>query len=85
MWKLEYTTVAEKSIRSLSYPEKKKIKNALESLQINPDLGKQLVGPLKGLRSLRVGDYRIIHKKENNDLIILVVAVGHRKDIYKKF
>ena len=85
MWKLEYTTVAEKSIRSLSYPEKKKIKNALESLQINPDLGKQLVGPLKGLRSLRVGDYRIIYKKENNDLIILVVAVGHRKDIYKKF
>ncbi|MCL6097285.1 MAG: type II toxin-antitoxin system RelE/ParE family toxin [Bacteroidetes bacterium] len=57
----------------------------MEALQINPDLGKQLVGPLKGLRSLRVGNYRIIYKKEIKDLVVLVVAVGQRKDIYRKF
>lgn len=85
MWKLEYTTVAEKSIETISGIDQKRIKNALESLQTNPNLGKQLVGPLKGLRSLRVGDYRIIYKKENKDPVILVVAVGQRKNIYKKF
>lgn len=85
MWSLEYTSVAEKSIGTISKADQKRIKNALESLQINPDLGKQLVGPLKGLRSLRVGSYRIIYKKEVQDLIILVVAVGQRKDIYRKF
>jgi len=85
MWKLEYTTVAEKSIGTISGIDQKRIKNALESLQTNPNLGKQLVGPLKGLRSLRVGNYRIIYKKENKDLVILVVAVGQRINIYKKF
>jgi addiction module RelE/StbE family toxin len=40
-----------------------------------------LTGHLKGLRSLRIGDYRIIYKKEVDELIILIVAVGHRKNI----
>ncbi|MCL6100112.1 MAG: type II toxin-antitoxin system RelE/ParE family toxin [Bacteroidetes bacterium] len=44
-----------------------------------------MVGSLKRLRSLRVGSFRIIYKKEIKGLIILVVAVGHRKDIYRKF
>jgi mRNA interferase RelE/StbE len=31
-----------------------------------------------------VGDYRLIYNVENNELIIVVVSVGHRRDIYKK-
>ncbi len=34
------------------------------------------------LYSLRVGDYRIIYEKRNNEFIILVLQVGHRKEIY---
>ena len=83
MWQIEYTGTAQKFIKLLDNKDKDRIMKSVESLQMNPDLGKQLVGPLKGLRSLRVGRYRIIYKKEINELIILVVAIGHRKNIYK--
>ena len=83
MWKLEYSNIAEKFIKSLSNIDKARIVKAVEALLNNPDLGKQLVGPLKGLRSHRTGKYRIIYKKELKELIIFVVAIGHRKSIYK--
>jgi mRNA interferase RelE/StbE len=37
----------------------------------------------KGSYRIRIGDYRIIYEVEDNALRILVIAVGHRKDIYK--
>jgi mRNA interferase RelE/StbE len=83
MWKLEYSSEAEKFILLLDKRDNTRIKNAVESLVDNPDLGKQLVGPLKGLRSLRVGKYRVIYKKEKEKFIIFVVAIGLRKNIYK--
>ena len=83
MWQIEYTSIAQKFIKLLDSKDKERIMKSVESLQNNPDLGKQLVGPLKGLRSLRVGRYRIIYKKEINELIILIVAIGHRKNIYR--
>ena len=83
MWQIAYTNIAEKFIRFLDSKNSKRIKIAIEELIKNPDLGKQLVGSLKGLRSRRVGNYRVIYKKEMKELIILVVAIGHRKNIYK--
>lgn len=83
MWQIEYSSIAQKFINLLDNKDKDRIIKSVGSLQNNPDLGKQLVGPLKGLRSLRVGRYRIIYKKEINELIILVVAIGHRKNIYR--
>jgi len=84
MWKLEYTSAAERFIKTLDDKTKGKCKSVLEHLMTKPDLGKQLVGPLKGLRSLRFGKYRIIYKKEISRLIIIVITIGFRKDIYKK-
>lgn len=85
MWRIEYTNIAQKFIKLLGSKDKERIMNSVESLQNNPDLGKQLVGPLQGLRSLRVGKFRVIYKKEINELIILVVAIGHRKNIYRSY
>ena len=51
----------------------------------NPRLfGKPLSGDRKGQWRYRVGDYRIITLIQDNKLIILVIAIGHRRDIYKK-
>lgn len=51
----------------------------------NPRLfGKPLLGDRKGQWRYRVGDYRIITLIQDNKLIILVIAIGHRRDIYKK-
>jgi len=82
VWKIQYTQNAAKSIFKLNPSVRERIKKEIEKLYLSPDLGKQLTEHLKGLRSLRIGDYRIIYKKEVDELIILIVAVGHRKNIY---
>ena len=44
---------------------------------------KSLQGEFKGLFRLRLRTYRIIYEKQNEKLIILVLRVSHRKDVYK--
>ena len=63
---------------------RKRIKYAIESrLVSDPEkYGLPLKRGLQGYRKLRVGDYRIIFQvKEQN---IIVLKIGHRKDVYKK-
>ena len=51
----------------------------------NPRLfGKSLKGNLRNYWRYRVGDYRIIAKINDDEIKIIVIEVGHRKDIYKK-
>lgn len=83
MWKIEYTQKAVKSLKKLNPNVLENLRVAIEELKFKPDLGKQLAGPLKGLRSLRVGDYRIIYKKEIQVLVVLIITIGHRKEVYK--
>ena len=83
MWKIQYTQKAVKSLKKLNPNVLENLRVAIEELKSKPDLGKQLTGPLKGLRSLRAGDFRIIYKKEIQELVVLVIAVGHRKEVYK--
>ena len=45
--------------------------------------GKRLVGNYSGKWRYRVGDYRVICKIEDEELIVLALEVGHRKKIYK--
>lgn len=50
----------------------------------NPRIhGKALVGNHKGQWRYRVGDYRIICEIEDQELVILALSVGHRRDVYK--
>ncbi len=46
-------------------------------------LGKSLPGNLKGAWRYRIGEYRLIVDINDNEIVILVFGVGHRKDIYK--
>jgi len=40
-------------------------------------------GPFRGLRRIRVGDYRVVYKIEDDKLTVLVVRIGSRKIIYQ--
>ncbi len=51
----------------------------------NPrEKGKSLVGNHKGQWRYRIGDYRLICQIRDEELVILAINVGHRRDIYKK-
>ena len=56
----------------------------MKKLAIDPiAFGKPLQYSLKGLRRLRVDDYRIIYKVAENETAITIVKIAHRKEIYE--
>lgn len=78
------TREARRNIEKLDPSIRKTIRKAIESLTIHPLKGKPLTYDLAGLNSLRTADYRIIYRIREMQLIIIVVAVGHRREIYKR-
>ena len=84
MYKLEYTSEACDQILSLDKKIRTQIKNALERLAVEPLLGKRLTGDLEGLWSYRSGDWRIIYQLRQKELLIIIFAVGNRRDVYRK-
>jgi mRNA interferase RelE/StbE len=58
------------------------LENKITNLKNPRDFGKSLQGDLSDLWRYRVGDYRIICEIKDEELIILVVAIGHRSKIY---
>lgn len=75
---------AEKSLLKLSPKDQKRMKASLLALQEDPFSGKKLEGEHKGLWSMRVWPYRIIYMIEKKIVTVTVVAIGDRKDVYKK-
>lgn len=61
----------------------KDIKKRLDGLENPRQFGKALTGQFKGLWRYRVGDYRVIADIRDQELIVLALEVGHRKEIYK--
>jgi mRNA interferase RelE/StbE len=49
----------------------------------NPYLGKKLVGDLSSFYRLRVGDFRVIYQVIDQELIVTIIKVRHRKEVYK--
>ena len=85
-WTIKIDDKAAKALKDFDAPIKQRIEQFIDKLTAcdEPRLsGKTLQGNLKGLWRYRVGDYRIICQIKDNELIILVVELGHRKDIYK--
>ena len=62
---------------------KTKIRAALDQLSIDPYQGKALKEELVGRYSFRVARYRIIDRIHDGVLEVLVVAIGHRRTIYR--
>lgn len=73
---------ASKQLKKLPLEIQQRILNSLERIRARPeDHLKRLVGD--PAYSLRVGDYRVLIDLEKDKLILLVIKVGHRKNIYK--
>ena len=82
MYQLVYSDKALKQISKFDRILKQRILNSLERIRIRPHSRvKKMVGC--PYYSLRVGDYRVILDLKDNKLTILVIEMGHRKNIYK--
>jgi len=85
-YKLFFLKEAVEEFKRLDKTVQRIIREKLELLAKNPEILKNNIKPLKGeykgLYRLRVGNYRIIYKIDNENLIIILIRIGHRKDIY---
>ena len=72
-----------KQLRKIKKPERVQIVKAIEKLKYGSAQGKMLSGKWKGLSRMRSGDYRIIYGVRNSELLILVVRIAHRKEVYR--
>lgn len=86
MYQLRFLGRAIDDLSRIDRAHQKIIKEKLLILAENPEALKnnikRLKGDLEDLYRLRIGRYRIIFKKDGKDLVILILRIGHRKDVY---
>lgn len=82
MYKVYLNEKPESFLKKLDNKERERITKKLTELETNPQQGKPLTGPLTGLWSLRIGDYRAIYQIKDKELLVLVLKISHRKNIY---
>jgi mRNA interferase RelE/StbE len=85
-WAYRFDARALKELKKLGHPAQRDILAYLDDRVAGAAdprrFGKGLKADLSGLWRYRVGDYRILCQIKDRELTVLVVAVGHRKDIY---
>ena len=85
-WKIELSREAEKSLAKLGAEAARRIAKGLRevaALDSPRQRGKAMVGNHASHWRYRFGDYRVIALLEDERLVILVIAVGHRREVYR--
>jgi mRNA interferase RelE/StbE len=86
-WRIEIARTAAQQILKLARPAQKSIQRFLRERLSSADnprqWGRALQGEKHGLWRYRVGDYRLICDTQDERITVLVLEVGHRKDVYR--
>ena len=82
---VEFRPAVLKSLKRLPRRDLVRIKKKIEELASNlPDSNTTKMKGDNSFHKVRSGDYRIIYEIQNDRLVILLVKIGHRKDVYQK-
>lgn len=88
MYRLKFLKKAQEELSKIDPVWQRRIKAKLEILAENPAVLKNqinaLKGKIKGLAWLQVGPYKNIFQKQEKVMIILIVRISHRRDIYRR-
>ena len=74
---------AARELGRIPHDDRKRIIRAIDQLAEQPLAGSLLKGGLRGLRRVRVGRYRVVYEVLDDELVVLVVRVSHRKEAYR--
>jgi mRNA interferase RelE/StbE len=82
---IKFDRRVKKDFKSINAQDIKRIKSAIQELSNNPrpDSCTKLKGDKRDYYRIRVGNYRVIYSIEDEILLVLVVRVGHRREIYQ--
>lgn len=84
-YRIEFSATAVRQLRKLDGRARRRVQAAVELLAQEPRPAgpKKLVGG-NGEWRVRTGDYRIVYEIDDGVLVVLVLAVGHRREIYRQ-
>ncbi|ASV33358.1 addiction module toxin RelE [Candidatus Williamhamiltonella defendens] len=87
VWKIKYADSALKSLKKMDRQNAKRIVDYLDKRIASSDdpriFGKSLKGDLGEFWRYRIGDYRVLCEIFDEELIILVATIGHRRKVYE--
>lgn len=84
VYEIQYANAAARAIRQLERAVQRRLLARIETLAVNPRPAGAIKLTGHDAYRLRVGDYRVVYAIADDRLIVLVVDVGHRRDIYRK-
>lgn len=85
IYRVEFSPAASRQFRKLDATARRRVQAAVELLAIEPrpSGAKKLVGG-DGEWRVRTGDFRIIYEIHDGVLLVLVLALGHRREVYQR-
>lgn len=84
-YRIEVAPAAERQLRKLDPVARRRVQAAIEILAgtPRPPGAEALAGQPSGTLRVRTGDYRIVYEVHDDRLVVLVIRVGHRRDVYR--
>lgn len=81
---IQFTPAAARQLERLDAPIRRRIGTAVDGLVENarPPGAKKLKGS-EDLWRIRVGDYRVVYQIHDRRLVVVIVTIGHRSDVYR--
>lgn len=74
---------AAKALGKVAWEDRLRIIAAIDQLKTNPTSGGVLKGEFSGLRRIRIGNYRVVYEVQDQKLVVLVIRIGHRREVYR--
>ncbi|MEA1920154.1 MAG: type II toxin-antitoxin system RelE/ParE family toxin [Campylobacterota bacterium] len=82
-YKLLFDDKVFKDLKKIDKSWQKKILESIKNQLVdNPYIGKKLVGNLSSYYRYRVNDYRVIYEINENEIVLIIIKIKHRKDVY---
>lgn len=83
-YRVEFTTAAAKEVRKLDPPVRRRILAGISQLELDPrPHGVRKLSGYENAWRLRIGDYRALYEVIDNEILVTVVRVAHRRDVYE--
>ena len=74
---------AAKELAAIDATNHRRLVAAIDALAMDPLRGQALKGGLTGLRRIHLADLRVVYEVRQTELVVLVVRVGHRREVYR--
>jgi mRNA interferase RelE/StbE len=84
-YRIEFKLSAAKALKKISKPDQRRIRDKIDSLSENlPDPATTKMKGDNPFHRIRIGDYRIVYEIHGDILVIIIMKIGHRKEVYRR-